>query len=291
MNDFFIELSAFREFLYHIKEKHQNHEQIQQLAKTYTCFQEKPEPRWNKHFHPKSISKKTERPKLAISQTVPPEAREFKTLLNKITIQNKDNVLRKARLLSKKEHIPTFVKIVYQYLKYQPTFHELYFSMLHVFSSEDMTVIKSEWDTHWSSYINNEEWILDTLIDQDDYDALCLYLKNKSRITAMSQAWGNLSKYGYIDISPDDWFDRLFLHATSLTVYDTFDCYIDQMREFYKTLSDTHKKMIYDTYLPKLCDCKSLPLPKLSYFKLLDFIELLSNDGLQTNHTRGTQHS
>ena len=285
MNDVLIELSTFMEFLHHIKDKHQNHDQIQHLTKTYSCFQEKPEPRWNKHFHPKSISKRTERPKLTISQTISPEAREFKTLLNKITYQNKDILLRKAKQLSKKEHIPTFVKLIYQYLKYQPTFHELYFCMLHVFSSDDMPAIKAEWDNHWSSYLNNEEWILETLEDQDDYDALCLYLKNKSRITAMSQAWGNLSKFGYIDIHPNDWFDRLILHATSLSIYDTFDCYIDQMREFYKTLSVPQKKMIYDTYMNKLSDCKTLPLPKLSYFKLLDFIELLSNDGLQANHS------
>lgn len=271
-----VPLDIFRHYLLRSIDlsKHPQHDFIQTLTTKYSCFQDKPEPRWHKHHHhQKPISKRTERTKIGLLDTAPETLlkKELHTLLNKLTYQNQDTLINKLKKVFQPANPHLFTSVIYHYLKTQPTFQPLYFHVL------DQVIPDSTdlWTDHWHTYQTTQEWYLPPLPEQHDYDTLCAYLKRKNQTLALAQAWGHMISYHFVDIDPTDWFEPILSYATSLTSYETLDCYIDQMKEFYNSLPESDQKMIRNMYTQPLKLFMQYDLPKICYFKLLDFIALL----------------
>lgn len=276
--------------------KHPQDSYFQELIKKYSCFQDKPEPRfskWNQrnNANSKPISKKTERPRIgildnSIESTI---RKDFQTILNKLTEANLEKMVRKTRMDFNKEHISVYTDILYDYFKRQPDFQQLYIDILktiyQILQDEDIIEMNSIWTKHWNSYIDNKTWVLtEELVSQsDDYDIFCEYQKEKKRNISLAQAWGRLFSLGSLNIDPYHWLIEMvdYCHDIDLTeksFQTSMDCYIEQMREFYKVLPKCLQTNISKTYLYKVYHLKELNLPKIAYFKLLEFIELLEKN-------------
>ena len=57
---------------------------------------------------------------------------------------------------------------------------------------------------------------------------------------------------------------------------DIIDNYIDQLSEFYDTVSDEYKYIINNMYNEKINDFININLKKKTYFKVLDFLEVIN---------------
>jgi len=56
------------------------------------------------------------------------------------------------------------------------------------------------------------------------------------------------------------------------------ECYIEQSKEYYKTLRMNLQKKIPDNVYRNILDIKMFDLPKSCYFKIVDFIELIEKN-------------
>lgn len=99
----------------------------------------------------------------------------------------------------------------------------------------------------------------------------------------MAQAWGRLLALGSINIDPYEWLLEIVNYCSHMDFQSkyhmtSFDCYIEQMKEFYKVLPKHIQNNISPSYLFKLYHLQDLKLPKIGYFKLLEFLEFLEKN-------------
>jgi hypothetical protein len=279
-----------------ISAKHPLDPYFQELIKKYTCFQEKSDhkfSKWNQrtHISTKQVSKRTERPKIgnldnSIENTL---RKEFQTILNKLTESNLDNMVRKTRMSFNKDYMFIYTDTLYDYFKKQPNFQKLYISILEtiyqLLQDDDILTMNSLWSKEWNTYNVEKKWILtETLVEQsEDYDIFCEYQKEKKINISLAQAWGRLLALGSLNIDPYEWLLEMVEYCNTLDLTNksyqiSFDCYIDQMKEFYKVLPKCLQNNMSSSYLYKLYHLKDLDLPKIGYFKLIEFIELLEKN-------------
>lgn len=283
----------------HVKiyEMHHKHAFIQDMIKTYACFQEKQDhkfSKWNQklnHSAHKPISKKMERPIIGNRDTSIENTlrKDFQTLLNKLTTSNLDTMIRKIRMQFNKDYMTIYTDLLYDYFKRQPDFQNLYIDILEtiyqILSDDDIITMNIQWMNYWNEYMLQRKWILQEslVLNSEDYDIFCDYLKEKKKNIALAQAWGRLLALGSINIDPYEWLLEIVNYCSHMDFQSkyhmtSFDCYIEQMREFYKVLPKHIQNNISSTYLFKLYHLQDLNLPKIGYFKLLEFLEFLEKN-------------
>ena len=270
---------------------------IQEIIKKYPCFQDKPDhkfSKWNQktnHSTHKIISKKTERPTIGNKDTSIENTlrKDFQTLLNKLTISNLDTMIRKVRMQFNKDYMSIYIDLLYDYFKRQPDFQNLYIYILEtiyqILSDDDIITMNIHWMNYWNDYTQHRKWILQEalILNLENYDIFCDYLKEKKKNIALAQAWGRLLAIGSINIDPYEWLLEIVNYCSHMNFHSkyhttSFDCYIEQMKEFYKVLPKHIQNNISTTYLFKLYHLQDLNLPKIGYFKLLEFLEFLEKN-------------
>jgi hypothetical protein len=265
-------------------EKHSKDPFFQSLITKYPCFLDKQEnhshhKKWNQRHHQKPLSRKTERTRIG-NQDPSIEnilRKDFQTILNKLTDSNLDSMTKKTKTNFNKDHMSIYTDLLFDYLKRQPDFQKLYIHILEtlykLLSDIDIQLMNTLWQQHWTTYNQNKEWHIDQVVSTEDYDVFCSYIKKKKNTLALAQAWGRLMTLGSICFDPYEWLNEIADHCKdSLNT----DCYISQMQEFYKALPVYVQKNIPPSYLFKIENLKDTELPKIAYFKLLEFIDLLS---------------
>lgn len=269
-----------------IHDKHPKDAFFQNLISKYSCFLDKPESshsikKWNNRNHQKVLSRKTERTRIgnqdpSLENTL---RKEFQTILNKLTDVNIDVMTQKTKNNFNKDHLSIYTDLLFEYLKRQPDFQKLYIHILEtmykLLSDIDIQDMNAIWQKYWTHYNENKEWQLDQTVTTEDYDAFCEYLKRKKSILALAQAWGRLITLGSICIDPYEWLHEIVDHC-KLKI--NTDCYISQMQEFYKNLPIQLQKTIPPSYVYKLMNLQELDLPKIAYFKLIEFIDLVNKN-------------
>ena len=272
-----------------IHEKHSKDTFFQSLIAKYTCFLDVPQPstyhnkKWNQRNNQRILSRKVERTKIGNQDpsTENTLRKEFQTILNKLTEVNIDTMTQKTKTHFKKEHLSIYTDLLFDYLKRQPDFQKLYIHILEtlyqLLSDIDIHQMNSIWQTYWTKYNQEKEWQLDQTVSTEDYDAFCSYIKKKKNILALAQAWGRLITLGSICIDPYEWLNEVIEHCS---ISQNTDCYISQMQEFYKALPSHLQTNLPPSYIYKLYHLREKDLPKMAYFKLLEFIELLSKKNI-----------
>ena len=273
--------------------KHHKDAYFQELIKKYPCFHDKLDhkfTKWNQksnHIMSKHISKKQERPTIG-NKDVSPEntsRKDFQTLLNKLTDSNLDTMIRKMRVQFNKDFLNIYIDLLYESFKKQPHFQSLYISILEtiyqLLTDDDILNM----NLICLSYIQHKRWILneDLILHSENYDMFCEYLKQKKISIALAQAWGRLLGIGSINIDPYEWLLDIVnycMHMDFTNKYHitSFDCYIEQMKEFYKVLPKHLQNNISMSYIHKIYYLQQLSLPKKGYFKLLELLELLEKN-------------
>ena len=279
---------------------------LQDILAKYPCFQEKTENRfgtyskWNHGTHlSKKISNQSslrERPKIG-NKDISKEAilkKELQSLLNKLTHQNYDILLKQLKRHFHIDHMELFMGILWNAIQLQPDFQELYIHMLqqiyHSIQDEWVVLLNTKWNTIWMQYMEHHQWKLpyDLVERSHNYNDFCDYVKEKKRLISVSQAWARLINLGMIQTEPFYLLSQILQHIHRDMQIENpihsmcIECYIEQSKEYYKTLRTNLQKKIPDNVYRNILDIKLLDLPKSCYFKVVDFIELIEKNEIPT---------
>jgi hypothetical protein len=294
----------------YITDPHPRDTYFKELIASYACFQEKPEGKFSKwnhgnkknHSSSASSQRKTERPKIGVKDlTVEGTLRkEFISLLNKLSNQNLDTMIRQTRLIFNKDHMDVFVEVLWEYLKRQPDYQGIYIQLLEsiyqLLGDDDILDMNLLWTRIWNKYIQEEGWKIEyELIEQShNYDDFCEYMKEKKKRNAISQAWSRLIGLGVIRTEPFEWMLQILDHSYQLDLHEhavhktMVDSYIEQIREYYKVLPKHIMDRAPSHFFVKIHGLKELEIQKASYFKVLDFLETYEKN---ENHKKITVYT
>jgi hypothetical protein len=272
---------------------------IQELLANYGCFQEKIEtsrfagnPRWNSNNakkRPAQLHTRLERPKIGI-QDSSKEAilkKELQGLLNKLTHNNFDVILKQIKHIFDMTYVHLFIDIIWSYLQKQPDFQGLYIQIIEniyqMLSEDSFIEIGTIWNNIWRRYMFSKEWKLskELVETSHNYNDFCEYVKEKKRLVSTVQAWARLINLGIVHAEPFELlYDILYHIVRELNTKNKVDsmcieCYVEQSKEYYKTLSDNIIKRMPNNIDTLIRDMKDLELHKSCEFKINDFINLL----------------
>jgi hypothetical protein len=279
---------------------------LQEILAKYPCFQEKTDHRFgsnSKWNHGTHFSKKTphsssmkERPKIGNKDTSKEAIlkKDIQSLLNKLTHQNYEIILKQIKGHFHVDHMELFMSILWNAIQLQPDFQELYIHMLqqiyHSVQDEWVILLNAQWNTIWCHYIEQHQWKLpyDLVERSHNYNDFCDYVKEKKRLISISQAWARLINLGMIQTEPFHLISEILQHIhRDLQIENPvhrmcIECYIEQCKEYYKTLRIHLQKKIPDQVYRHILDIKQFDLPKSCYFKVVDFIELIEKNETPT---------
>lgn len=277
-----------------LKDPHGKDAFFKEIIASYTCFQEKPESKFNKwnHGHRKqshvfndSFPKK-ERVKIGNQDTSRENVfkKELISILNKLTNANLDTIVRQLRVSFQIDLMEIFVQVLWDYFKRQPEFQPLYIKLLEsvyqILSDDDILEMNLLWSKIWNAFQQEEQWKMEyELVEQShNYDDFCEYLKEKKKKNAMAQGWGRLMSLGMIRTEPYTWVSQILEHCqeqdlTNVVYKSMVDSYIEQVRDYCKSLPVGLYENIPSSILHKMEAMKEGELSKATQFKIMDFLE------------------
>lgn len=282
--------------------KHEPHSKdlyFKELISSYSCFSEKNDtrgnPKWasnKKHHYVSDPNRKSERPKIGVKDLSKEGLirKDFQSILNKLTATNMDSMVRQTRTLYTSEFMSVYVDILWEYFKRQPEFQGLYLQILEsiylILVDDDILEMNLLWSKLWNNYIQENKWVLNyELVEQShNYDDFCDYVKEKKKVISIAQAWSRLIGIGCIRAEPFEWLLQMCKYCYDLDLSNkvyktTIECYVEQIKEFYKYLPKHIVDKTPSQFVHMIYDMKEIPsLPKSCYFKLLDFIEVLEKN-------------
>lgn len=291
-----IEFSLWVDAYKTLTDPHGKDAYFKEMIASYTCFQEKPDSKFHKWNHGyrkqphtyttgNSLLKK-ERTKIGNLDTSRENIfkKELISILNKLTNANLDTIIRQTRVCFQVDLMDIFVQTLWGYFQRQPEFQPLYVKLLEsvyqLLSDDDILEMNLLWSKIWNSYQQDEQWKMEyQLVEQShNYDDFCEYVKEKKKKNAMAQAWGRLMSLGMIRTEPYTWVHQLLEHCqeqdlTNVVHKSIVDSYIEQIRDYCKSLPSSLYENIPSSVINKMETIKEMELSKATQFKVMDFLE------------------
>lgn len=211
--------------------------------------------------------------------------KDFKSILNKVTENNIEKLITQTNNIIDIKHINIILELINQYLISQSNFQHLYILLLNgIYYNYSILQLKIKqfWADKFNNYLVNEEWTIDEkILGTDDYDDFCNSTKIKKEKIALIKSWARLKNNDLLDNEPKELFNLILskcfrLDMDNIVHRNIIDNYIEQLKEYYSIISEEHKIVIIDMYNIPLNELINYNLPKISYFKLLDFLETIS---------------
>lgn len=173
------------------------------LVDTYKCFTESDKFVPNKWANRKNRfeAKPIERPRIG-NKELSIEAitrKEFMSLMNKLTLNNKNTILKSLKNMIRLEYTDLYIDIIWDLMQRASDFRNIYFEVLKLFNEENLT---KKWNDIWNTYYVHRSWMPTEQIlnDNEDYDEFCDFIKWKKRAIAAMYVWILLYEKGIIDI-------------------------------------------------------------------------------------------
>lgn len=254
------------------------------LVETYKCFTESDKFVPNKWGHRKkhfdAATKAAERPRIGVKE-LSIEAitrKEFMSLMNKLTVNNKNTILKSLKNMIRLEYTDLYIEIIWDLMQRASEFRNIYFEVLKIFSTESLI---KKWNNLWDAYYVQRSWMPaeHILNDNEDYDEFCDFVKWKKRAIASIHVWIMLYEKGIVAINIIDTLIKEIVNDCTQEFekvnYNTkkSDSLLEQILilvNFTKTEQDDHIIELIKKWLPLVDKLKSS-----SRFKLYDINEHL----------------
>ena len=128
--------------------------------------------------------------------------KDFLALMNKLTLKNQDTIVGTLKNVFRDECLSIYCEITWDMMQRSPEFHELYMHVILVI--ESITEHKEEWKKFWSgkgeTFSSSRGWCPPTdVINDEDYDEFCAFVKWKKKTNASLKALGMLEKNGWVE--------------------------------------------------------------------------------------------
>lgn len=114
--------------------------------------------------------------------------KEFMMYANKLSVQNKDTIVKSFKGYIRKECIDIYVTMIWDLMLRAPEYQELY--MYFISSILDEPLLSSKLKTIYLTYINDRFWYPPKTVDlNEDYDEFCDFVKWKKSAISAIKAW------------------------------------------------------------------------------------------------------
>jgi hypothetical protein len=132
-----------------------------------------------------------------------PEKREFVSLMNKLVHANKVKLVHKLESIMVKDNNAIYVPIIWDMMLRCADLQTVYIDVVHILRDHSEASV-SEFDAIWHDYINMRKWIpeKDIIIENENYDEFCEFVKWKKRAVATIHAIVLMSQKGIITSDP-----------------------------------------------------------------------------------------
>jgi hypothetical protein len=138
--------------------------------------------------------------------------KDFLALMNKLSEQNCNNILRSIKNVLREDCISTYADITWDMMQRCPDIHPLHVKVVHLIK-EIVTQPQQwehEWHRIWTDYVQKQAWSPPpTLLEEQDYDEFCDFVKWKKRAIASVKAWVLLEKEGFVTGASDLLIEKL----------------------------------------------------------------------------------
>lgn len=251
------------------------------LVDTYKCFTESDKFVPNKWGHRKKQyeMKTSERPRIGVKELSIESItrKEFMSLMNKLTLNNKNTILKSIKNIIRIEYTDLYIDIIWDLMQRASDFRNIYFEVLKLFPQENLV---KKWSNIWDTYYVHRYWLPSDQIlnDNEDYDEFCDFIKWKKRAIAAIYVWMMLYEKSIIDIIDilikeivDDCMCEFNKANYNTKKADSLLEQILILVNFTKTEKDDHIIELIKKWLPRADELKPS-----SRFKLYDI-----NDHLQ----------
>lgn len=118
--------------------------------------------------------------------------KDFLSIMNKLTLQNKNVIIKNLRSNIRIEQYGLYIEIMWDMMQRAPEFIPIYFEILKVIEELvlDKKCINEKWEDIWNTYYIKRAWIpSEELLQENDYDEFCDFVKWKKRTIATIHIW------------------------------------------------------------------------------------------------------
>lgn len=127
--------------------------------------------------------------------------KDFLALMNKLSEQNKSAIQQTLKQVFREDCLDIYLQIMWDQMQRCSDFHHLHLSILKTIHSLITTpdLWAKKWIELWNKYISSSSWKPKLeLLEDDDYDEFCDFVKWRKRAITAIQAWKLLAKYKWI---------------------------------------------------------------------------------------------
>jgi len=179
------------------------------LVKEYKCFTEdekgdkwfsrKPSATYNTIIKNPVVNSRIQKFKIH-NDTNEEIHREFLSFMNKLSDKNKNSTINFIRSHCKQAYIDKYIEIIWDMMLRSPDYQSNYIEILKEISNISNITLISSIKLMWILFLTNKKWIpSEELLNEDDYDEFCDFLKWKKRSLASIKAYSLFIKEGWID--------------------------------------------------------------------------------------------
>jgi len=258
-----------------------------QLRQLYSCFREGQQacPEWRK----KPIVP-AEKPRIGVRE-LSREAiaqKEFLGALNKLSPQNKANVIRSINV--RKEFGDMYIRLLWDAFLRAPDYHNIYLDIIdHISEAIGTDVAIAAFNGLWTEYVASEAWIpYKTVVETNgiaeakaEYDEFCDNVKARKRALASMNAWITLTKYGIVNTATL-LYDLIFADCNtrikSKEPSKTLEVLLELLLEFIRVNGKAHGPSV-GAELPRVLESEWKPcaseFPPAIRFKIYDLYEFV----------------
>lgn len=179
-------------------------EKAEFMRSSFACFQDHAEPskKWGKHEAPQKIARPD---KLRIgTRELSREhiaRKDFLALMNKLSDANKLSILQTLKQVFREDCLDVYMQVTWDHMQRAPEFHALYMSVLKTVSNilAKPNLWREKWHLLWKDYVMHQQWRpSDQLLQEEDYDEFCDFVKWRKRTIASINAWKLLEQHQWV---------------------------------------------------------------------------------------------
>ena len=184
-------------------------EKAVQLRTSFGCFQEDVPRKWASknpsHRNQVEYSKPQRIEKVKIgNRDLSREniaRKDFLALMNKLSDNNRSSILQTLKHVFREDCIDVYLQVTWDQMQRCADYHDLHVSVLKTIHGliTSPQLWREKWDALWNGFVEKQAWKPSTeLLQEEDYDEFCDFVKWKKRALSSLHAWKKLERHGWV---------------------------------------------------------------------------------------------
>lgn len=207
--------------------------------------------------------------------------KDFLALMNKLTTDNKTQIQQTLKHVFREDCLETYLQVMWDQMRRAPEFHGLHLDILHTIRALVTTpeLWAQKWMLLWEEFVATKKWVPSPeILQEEDYDEFCDFVKWRKHTLASLQAWKLLSQHKWIPVPAQDVLvpELCAVCEQELHLLETgnkcTDVYLDQLMVFVPQLSPLSREAL-QSFVDRWFGDDGARLRPSTRFKMLDIRE------------------